>query len=122
MKILEMLNPISMMLQATYSKKLWRTIYDSFSKTYVTMLFALSTQYEPIELGKFSDKIQQDNSFLAEVFSSKLGPREMTENTEFIQNFELCLTDKIEEVIVHLVKISKKLKDEFNENCIVTQA
>ncbi len=118
-QVLEMLNPISQMLVPTYSKKLWKAISDHFCVTYVVMLFALSTQYNKNEAAEFAAKIQKDIDFMAEVFAAKTSAKDLNENTEFIRTFELCLTDPIENVVVHLVKISKRLKEDFNENCIV---
>lgn len=121
-QVLELLNPISLMLMPAYSKKLWKAIYEHFCTTYVIMLFALSTQYTQLESRAFAQRVELDNDFLAEVFSAKLATKELVENTEFIHTFELCLTDPIEEVIVHLVKLSKRLKEDFGDNCIVRLA
>lgn len=118
-QVLEMLNPISQMLVPTYSKKFWKAICDKFCVTYVIMQFALSTQYKKSESTEFAAQVQSDTEFISEVFTAKIAAKDLTENKELLRSFQLCLTDQIENVVVHLVKLSKRLKDDFNENCIV---
>lgn len=118
--ILDMLTPITLMLQPTYSKKLWRSIFDGFVRAYLLMLFRLSTQYQPRESQLFAEKLQKDLSFLMELFGVKLGAKEMYEGIETVQTFMLCLIDSDQEFMVeNLITISKRLKEEFSDDCVV---
>ena len=113
------INPVFKMLHATYSKKLWKGIADGIVRNYILMLFTLSTQFKPTETKLFVDKIEKEKQLMVEVFASNLGPKDVEEVQQSVNMFIKSLTEPIEEIPIFLVKISVKLKGDFNDNCIV---
>lgn len=112
-------NPVFKMLHATYSKKLWKSVADGVVRNYILMLFTLSTQYKPTETKLFVDKIEKEKQLMTDIFSGNLGPKDIEELQQSLLMFIKSLTEPIVEIPIFLVKISVKLKGDFNENCIV---
>lgn len=113
------INLVFKMLHATYSKKLWKGVADGIVRNYILMLFTLSTQFKPTETKLFVDKIEKEKQLMVDVFAGNLGPKDVEEVQQTVSMFIKCLTEPIVEIPTFLVRISVKLKGDFNDNCIV---
>ena len=112
------INPVFKMLQSSYSKKMWKSVAECLVRNYVVMLFLMSPQYKPTETKLFVEKIGKEKQLFSDIFSGNITNKDNDELVQTINYFQRALTDPIEDTIVHIVKISTRLKGSFNDNCI----
>lgn len=117
-KISLLFNATSKMLLPLYSKKLWRVVAEQISKNYLLILFLHSVQYKPEEASIISERVKADTKFLNDLFSTNVSKKDLLEVLSGLELFADVLVHPVEKILVDIVKIAMKLKENFSPNCI----
>jgi hypothetical protein len=103
----------------SYSKKLWKFIFDKFVILYIQYLLISSLKYDPEDLEEYVQKVKEERELIDEVFSEVLSEKNVA---LFMKRLDLlieALTMPSDRVVVCIVNLRISMKNKnFNTKCM----
>lgn len=117
--VMNKINTTMNQLMKSYSRKLWKFIFDEFTTLYVCMVIQKSNKYKPDELGVISEKVGTEVDTILEFFKDLVSSEK-----EFAIVQQKCIALKEvyiaqgEDIMTHIGTLRTQMTDSFNANCI----
>ena len=103
----------------SYTKKLWKFVFDKFTTLFIQYLILSTLQYAPENKDDFVEKIAEQRDIISDVFEAVVSVKDVKEKIKKLDHFIDCLKLPADKVVVSMANLRIIMKGKnFNIKCM----